>query len=635
MLSSAITTTTTQTAEESAPGAKKQSEQLIICTQGNEAWYMGAPHGKGEMTEFLSMLPVDFVNKIKSNNVVKKPATLRASAKFITTSNVSVFEDLAKYSKDEFWSDIFTKITRGVNRKGFKFYPSSGDGDVAGRLVYKIKISKSKETFCDVPYNMKEAYAVVTNFMQNNGGIVSYKDSERMLKTINEDEKQQQVGGATTEYSDDISEDASEEDQMADDAETVNSVSTAAATALSTRKNYLKSGTTRLAIVNSFVRQVKNTLDLTRSEECGLKALISLITTSVSLYDAEAMLEGCDTDDMFSRISNVAWDPSLRKFIIIPKFISRSIFDNRDNVIMVLNRDKLSRYKEYDMISGYEGKKTVLSKIAIKKTKDIEKVNVTVNNLFITSIIEIVESYLLFMKYVMMNVESRDAAKDNNIFRVSREFSPVPPKKEALALPQSLAERELAEIHDKIRCIILTPMAAITCIILNGVEHEQLSAEDKKTTYKTISTEPAEFRRATLHKIVNFIPTVMEAFVAAYPDMAQTPFDMLKTILVFKYNVPAIITPALYAKIVDEILENPKILHLFDGDATFLMLVRSCANNAIVKIMKQILKNSSRESSTATGRSMASSNSFHRREGFDCTTTGLGSKRWAKMVKKL
>jgi hypothetical protein len=537
-------------------------EQLVICTQGNEAWYMG---GNSEVSDLLSMLPLEFLNKIKCNNNnqalaqrQKKNTAMRASAKFIVHANVSIFDDLIKFSKDGFWTDIFIKIKRGINRKGFKFIPAAGDDEeFAGKLLYKVKTRKMKEIYCNIPKNIPEAYDVVTNFMQQNGGIVSASDSERMIQTISPAVVAVMPASTAEEAALVVAPDtATAVSGDGDDSMSINS-------SVITRKVFLKCGSARMGMINKFTKKLKSVLKLTKPEESELRSLISLIITSSSLDEEDSK--------QFAKISNLAWDPVYRKFVIVPKFIAPSLFDNIDNVVLGINRDTISKYKDRTIFDDHCIEKIELSKITIKNTKDITKTTVNINNVFITNIIDIIESYLLFVKYIVNFSSEADAKR---VFEVSRD----------------LETESDDDIKKDVLNFILTPLAAISTIIIEG-----LDIDEGGSKIKTFGT--AE-KKKKIQQITHFIPSVVDAFTKAYPDFPNSPYDLTKTVLICRYKFDTTkingVDDRYLSNLIEEIFDQPDINNLFTGTHGGVCkkaMTISCAKNSIVKIMRQIIKN--------------------------------------------
>ncbi len=643
-----LLTSTTTTPD---PVLPKDPEQLIICTQGNEPWYVGAPDGgldgMGDLTDYLSLLPNEFVSKIKANNIPKKPIAQRASAKFISKGNVSIFEDLAAYSKDDFWADIFTRITRGVYRKGFKFNPSSGGGAYAGTLVYKSKTGKAKEAVCEVPNDLEKAYNMVTSFMQVVGGIVSVQDKCRMLTSLSDGREDDEEVPATTanDNEDDgrnivPSSTAVEGESEALEVETVNSLAVALK-----RKTLVKSSTTRVAVLDYYVKKIRNALGLTRLEERNLRAISSLLTTSSS---SAADLN--DLSDVFENI-NIAWDPTARKFFVIPKFISHSIFDLVDGTILVLNSEKVSATTSdrLELFDNFDTKKLSSIKITIKKSANSD---IAINNIFIVSAVELIETYLFFRKYILplsSTITDGDGGEGGGAFSVSREFT------------SSTSQRE--DERSLLKYIMMPAVIATVCTFMEALVY---SPDEKKVTARSVGS-PLECSK----RIIGAIPKVTDVFIAAYPVFGETPFDLIKTDLIFRYNISSIktdtttmdsmFTPEVYSECISEIMSHDTIRKFLEDEnlpGVFSDLIVSCATNTVTKILKTVIKTN--VTATADGSSpsaLKSDFSFHKESGFvvkeitkkptSARTTsannlarqtkargGIGSKRWNKITTK-
>lgn len=173
--------------------------QLIILASDGTPWYTGGSTSHGTLDNLTSSSPNSVIPptvaleiKSKESSQPKRNLKQRASAKINTKPIYSNFDEYKEFVKDDlFWFDIFTKMSKGVFRKGFKFYPynlsSSSVNDISvdtemkicGKFVYK---AKTKDFHVFIPHKPEVAYKIIKTFMEQHAGIMSQLDQDLAVK---------------------------------------------------------------------------------------------------------------------------------------------------------------------------------------------------------------------------------------------------------------------------------------------------------------------------------------------------------------------------------------------------------------------------------------------------------------------
>lgn len=109
----------------------------------------------------------------------KQAVVTRASAKQFEEPIYLIFANAAKISDDPLWITVFTKMSQGIFRRGWRFVQAvrsssvSSDGCVGGILTCKNQL---KEYSVTIPNDPEQAYQIAKDFMEKKGGISSEKD---------------------------------------------------------------------------------------------------------------------------------------------------------------------------------------------------------------------------------------------------------------------------------------------------------------------------------------------------------------------------------------------------------------------------------------------------------------------------
>jgi hypothetical protein len=183
--------------------------QMVIVSSDGTAWYAGGSVEPGAMADDFSHLksavPPDVAAsmKIASRNQVKRAPKQRASAKAQAEPIHMIFFKASECMDDPLWVDILKKMSRGVCRKGFRFYPVGCEEDapsnlphedtvqdintesnsenvstlrIAGKLIYR---AKTKDFTVSIPSVPEVAFRVVKEFIQKHASVIS--DADQVL----------------------------------------------------------------------------------------------------------------------------------------------------------------------------------------------------------------------------------------------------------------------------------------------------------------------------------------------------------------------------------------------------------------------------------------------------------------------
>lgn len=172
---------------------------LVILDSDGKQWFYGnassaiqtCPGSGNSVDDAISnnALPPDVLSIMRSvDKVPRRPVKMRTAARRDSPPVHEIFMRAAECTNDQFWIDILQRMSRNINRKGFRFFPNSTeDGQLAtergfaGRLVYR---TKSREFECNISTVPSEALAAVKAFMQKQAGITSERDQFELARQV-------------------------------------------------------------------------------------------------------------------------------------------------------------------------------------------------------------------------------------------------------------------------------------------------------------------------------------------------------------------------------------------------------------------------------------------------------------------
>lgn len=205
-----------------AGAAASEAGQLVIVDTEGKQWFSGGASaglssnhnslGGGQRSasapanataaanaNFEQAVPPSVMSALKANaRVARKPAKVRAAARQDAPPVHQIFALAADETEDPFWKEILKRMSRGIYRKGFRYFPaisgSSGLSDAAplpdatsqatlGRLTYR---SKTREFECLIRNCPTAAIESTKQFMRANAGIMSDMDQAALSTQISE-----------------------------------------------------------------------------------------------------------------------------------------------------------------------------------------------------------------------------------------------------------------------------------------------------------------------------------------------------------------------------------------------------------------------------------------------------------------